>query len=173
MAKDSHKGDDFDLGSSTITEKDAYIAELEAKLNKIQQQRVDAGRASALKTKGKYKPFRQYINYRCKLFQAKADTPTNKAEWIGLWKEIVNDMLQKSDNKFIEVIEVSPHAIKYSGSKREIFKLGEFGEEYLHHEEIAYYEQVEDSNKREDQLKCISLHPVWRYMKEYFKEKIK
>jgi hypothetical protein len=169
MANDSHKADDFKLGSSTITQKDPYVAELEAKLQKIHQQQIDAGRASALKTKGTYKPFRQYINRRCELFEG--DTPTNRKEWVVLWKEIINDLALKSVNDFIEVAEVSPHAIKYSGSKIEILQLSEFGEECLHHEEIRYYELVENSNKREDQLKCITLHPVWRYMKEYFKVK--
>lgn len=169
MANNSHKGDDFKLGSSTITDKDAYIAKLEAKLNKIHQQQIDAGRASALKTKGEYKPFRQYINHRCKLFEG--DTPTNRDAWTDLWQKIVNDMLQKSVNEFIEVAEVSPHAIKYSGSKIEILQFSKFGEEYLHHEEITYYELVNDSNKREVKLKSITLHPAWRYMKEYFKEK--
>lgn len=165
MANDSHKADDFKLGSSTITQKDPYVAELEAKLQKIHQQQIDAGRASALKTKGTYKPFRQYINRRCELFEG--ETPTNRKEWVILWKEIINDLALKSVNDFIEVAEVSPYAIKYSGSKIEILNIDEF----LHHEEIKYYELVNDSNKREDQLKYITLHPIWRYMKEYFKDK--
>ena len=177
MANDSHKADDFKLGSSTITQKDPYVAELEAKLQKIHQQQIDAGRASALKTKGTYKPFRQYINRRCELFEG--DTPTNRKEWVVLWKEIINDLALKSVNDFIEVIVVSPYAIRYRGSKEEFIHLknkdGEFDEEYLHWELIEYYEldnYLDNYKDKKVKHKTISLHPIWRYMKEYFKEKI-